>query len=247
MKRSVLGKIPLPVSQRSRLCWAARARYAGAGRRTEDLRFSAGAPAPSRGYVPAAAFAQCLLGLGDTEEALYGLERAAEELSNILAVPQNTSVLRCATRRPAVCVFLRRRTSYPSNQRQHPPRLHIECLCNTLVSVRLAGCPVAGRVARSASSPTPFGTRSVIRKNPNHFNIIRQQTVLICYTSLSRSQAFPRNVLPRPAVMRVPYAVPLTPPQSFPSLSTYFLANSRPRNPFAVNGSKNPGSQINAC
>jgi hypothetical protein len=37
-----------------------------------------------RGYVPAAAFLNAYLGLGDTEEAFAWLERAAEERSNIM-------------------------------------------------------------------------------------------------------------------------------------------------------------------
>jgi hypothetical protein len=58
--------------------------YAGAGRRTEALRVLGELHRRrQKGYVPAAAFLNAYLGLGDKDEAFRWLERAAEERSNI--------------------------------------------------------------------------------------------------------------------------------------------------------------------
>jgi pentatricopeptide repeat protein len=59
--------------------------YARGGRRAEALRvLDELHRREQRGYVPAGAFLQAYLGLGDTEEAFAWLERAAEERSNIV-------------------------------------------------------------------------------------------------------------------------------------------------------------------
>ncbi len=59
--------------------------YARAGRRTEALRVLDELHRRRQtGYVPAAAFLNAYLGLGDTEKAFAWLERAAEERSNIM-------------------------------------------------------------------------------------------------------------------------------------------------------------------
>jgi TolB-like protein/tetratricopeptide (TPR) repeat protein len=59
--------------------------YARGGRRTEALRvLDELHRRRQRGYVPAAAFLNAYLGLGDTEGAFAWLERAAEEQSNIM-------------------------------------------------------------------------------------------------------------------------------------------------------------------
>ena len=59
--------------------------YAHAGRRRDALRLLAELKArKSAGYVPAAAFVNAYLGLGDNEQAFYWLEQAYKEKSNIL-------------------------------------------------------------------------------------------------------------------------------------------------------------------
>ena len=59
--------------------------YAHAGRRNDALRLLAELKRRrSRGYVPAAAFVNGCLGLGDNEQAFYWLEQAFREKSNIL-------------------------------------------------------------------------------------------------------------------------------------------------------------------
>jgi tetratricopeptide (TPR) repeat protein len=59
--------------------------YAHAGRRTEALRFLNELKRRQRtGYVPAAAFVNAYLGLGDNEQAFAWLERAYQEHSPIL-------------------------------------------------------------------------------------------------------------------------------------------------------------------
>jgi len=59
--------------------------YAHAGRRADALRLLAELKQRNqRAYVPAGAFVNAYLGLGDNERALTWLERAYEEKSNIL-------------------------------------------------------------------------------------------------------------------------------------------------------------------
>jgi hypothetical protein len=59
--------------------------YAGAGRRTEALQVLGELHSRRRqGFVPAAAFVNAYLGLGDKEESFAWLERAVEERSNIV-------------------------------------------------------------------------------------------------------------------------------------------------------------------
>jgi TolB-like protein/tetratricopeptide (TPR) repeat protein len=59
--------------------------YAHAGRRSDALRLLANLKQRRKaGYVPAAAFVNAYLGLGDNEQALYWLEQAYREQSNIL-------------------------------------------------------------------------------------------------------------------------------------------------------------------
>ena len=58
--------------------------YAGAGRRADALRVLDELHRRRKaGYVPAGAFLNAYLGLGDTEEAFVWLGRAADERSNI--------------------------------------------------------------------------------------------------------------------------------------------------------------------
>jgi TolB-like protein/tetratricopeptide (TPR) repeat protein len=57
--------------------------YAHGGRRAEALQV-VDELGRQKGYVPAAAFLNAYLGLGDTEQAFVWLERAAEERSNIM-------------------------------------------------------------------------------------------------------------------------------------------------------------------
>ena len=59
--------------------------YAHAGRRADALRLLGELKKRKQaGYVPAAAFVNAYLGLGDKEQALVWLERAYKEQSNIL-------------------------------------------------------------------------------------------------------------------------------------------------------------------
>lgn len=59
--------------------------YAHAGRRADALRLLEDLKARRRkGYIPAAAFVNAYLGLGDTEQAFYWLDQASREQSNIL-------------------------------------------------------------------------------------------------------------------------------------------------------------------
>lgn len=59
--------------------------YAHAGRRTDALRLLAELKKRKQaGYVPAAAFVNAYLGLGDNEQAFVWLEKAYTEQSNIL-------------------------------------------------------------------------------------------------------------------------------------------------------------------
>ena len=59
--------------------------YAHAGRRSDALRLLAELKRRSKaGYIPAAAFVNAYLGLGDNEQAFYWLEQAYKEQSNIL-------------------------------------------------------------------------------------------------------------------------------------------------------------------
>jgi TolB-like protein/tetratricopeptide (TPR) repeat protein len=59
--------------------------YAHAGRRSDALRLLADLKRRRKaGYIPAAAFVNAYLGLGDNEQAFYWLEQAYKEQSNIL-------------------------------------------------------------------------------------------------------------------------------------------------------------------
>ena len=59
--------------------------YAHAGRRSDALQLLAELKQRRKaGYIPAAAFVNAYLGLGDTEQAFYWLEQAYKEQSNIL-------------------------------------------------------------------------------------------------------------------------------------------------------------------
>ena len=59
--------------------------YAHAGRRRDALRLLAELKRRSKeGYIPAGAFVNAYLGLGDNEQAFYWLEQAYKEQSNIL-------------------------------------------------------------------------------------------------------------------------------------------------------------------
>jgi TolB-like protein len=59
--------------------------YAHAGRRSDALRLLAELKRRSKeGYIPAGAFVNAYLGLGDNEQAFYWLEQAYKEQSNIL-------------------------------------------------------------------------------------------------------------------------------------------------------------------
>jgi TolB-like protein/tetratricopeptide (TPR) repeat protein len=59
--------------------------YAHAGRRSDALRLLAELKRRNKeGYIPAAAFVNAYLGLGDNEQAFYWLEQAYKEQSNIL-------------------------------------------------------------------------------------------------------------------------------------------------------------------
>jgi len=55
-----------------------------------------------KGYLPAAAFLNAYLGLDDKEQSLTWLERAAEELSNMLILLK-VHLVRFTLRRPPVC------------------------------------------------------------------------------------------------------------------------------------------------
>ena len=59
--------------------------YAHAGRRSDALRLLAELKRRAKaGYIPAAAFVNAYLGLGDNEQAFYWIEQAYKEKSNIL-------------------------------------------------------------------------------------------------------------------------------------------------------------------
>ena len=59
--------------------------YAHAGRRSDAMRLLAELKRRRKaGYIPAAAFVNAYLGLGDNEQAFYWLEQAYKEQSNIL-------------------------------------------------------------------------------------------------------------------------------------------------------------------
>jgi len=59
--------------------------YAHAGRRSDALRLLAGLEKRKKaGYIPAAAFVNAYLGLGENEQAFAWLEQAYQEQSNIL-------------------------------------------------------------------------------------------------------------------------------------------------------------------
>jgi pentatricopeptide repeat protein len=59
--------------------------YAHAGRRSDALRLLAELKRRrNAGYIPAGAFVNAYLGLGDNEQAFYWLEQAYKEQSNIL-------------------------------------------------------------------------------------------------------------------------------------------------------------------
>jgi tetratricopeptide (TPR) repeat protein len=75
---SITGRSPGVISA---LVWA----YAHAGRRADALRLLGELKRRQQaGYVPAAAFVNAYLGLGDNDEAFAWFERAYQEQSNIL-------------------------------------------------------------------------------------------------------------------------------------------------------------------
>src|SRR6266446_4700566 len=83
--------------------------YAGADRRTEALRVLGELHRRrQKGYVPAAAFLNAYLGLGDTEEAFAWMERAAQERSNIMQFLKVHPFFDPLRSDPRFAVFLRR-------------------------------------------------------------------------------------------------------------------------------------------
>ena len=78
--------------------------YARAGRSTEALRVLGELTRRREaGYVPAAAFVNAYLGLGDYERALEWLDRAFDERSKILLTSEGASLFRSLAKRPALC------------------------------------------------------------------------------------------------------------------------------------------------
>src|SRR6266851_387457 len=90
--------------------------YAGADRRTEALRVLGELHRRrQKGYVPAAAFLNAYLGLGDTEEAFAWMERAAEERSNIMQFLKVHPFFDPLRSDPRFAEFLRR-VNFPPKQ-----------------------------------------------------------------------------------------------------------------------------------
>ena len=57
------------------------------------------------GYIPAAAFVNAYLGLGENDQAFAWLEASVQGAIQHFALPQSTSILRPDTRRPSICRF----------------------------------------------------------------------------------------------------------------------------------------------
>jgi TolB-like protein/Flp pilus assembly protein TadD len=88
--------------------------YARGGRRTDALRvLDELHRRRQRGYVPAAAFLNAYLGLGDTEKAFAWLERAAEERSNIMQFLKVHPFFDSLRGDPRFAAFLRRANFSP--------------------------------------------------------------------------------------------------------------------------------------
>ena len=80
--------------------------YAHAGRRSDALRLLAELNQRRKaGYIPAGAFVNAYLGLGDNEQAFYWLEAGLHRAVEYLAVPQDASIFRPHPRRPAIRCF----------------------------------------------------------------------------------------------------------------------------------------------
>ncbi len=95
--------------------------YARGGRRTEALRvLDELHRRRQRGYVPAAAFLNAYLGLGDTEEAFAWLERAAEERSNIMQFLKVHPFFDSLRGDPRFAEFLRRANFSPKQPAAAP-------------------------------------------------------------------------------------------------------------------------------
>ena len=95
--------------------------YARGGRRAEALRvLDELHRRRQRRYVPAAAFLQAYLGLGDTEEAFVWLERAAEERSNIVQFLKVEPFFDLLRGDPRFAEFLRRANFSPEEVAKAP-------------------------------------------------------------------------------------------------------------------------------
>ena len=95
--------------------------YARGGRRIEALRvLDELHRRRRRGYVPAAAFLNAYLGLGDTEEAFAWLERAAEERSNIMQFLKVHPFFDSLRGDPRFAEFLRRANFSPKQPAAAP-------------------------------------------------------------------------------------------------------------------------------
>ena len=95
--------------------------YARASRRTEALRvLDELHRRRQRGYVPAAAFLNAYLGLGDTEKAFEWLGRAAEEKSNIMQFLKVHPFFDSLRGDPRFAEFLRRANFSPEQRAAAP-------------------------------------------------------------------------------------------------------------------------------
>ena len=95
--------------------------YARGGRRAEALRVLGELHRRrQRGYVPAAAFLNAYLGLGDTEEAFAWLERAVEERSNIMQFLKVHPFFDSLRGDPRFAEFLRRANFSPKQPAAAP-------------------------------------------------------------------------------------------------------------------------------
>lgn len=89
--------------------------YAGAGRRAEALQVLGELHRRrQKGYVPAGAFLNAYLGLGDKENAFVWMERAAEERSNILQFLKVHPFFDLLRGDPRFAEFLRRANFSPN-------------------------------------------------------------------------------------------------------------------------------------
>ena len=95
--------------------------YARGGRRTEALQvLDELQRRRQKGYVPAAAFLNAYLGLGDTDEAFVWLERAAEERSNIMQFLKVHPFFDSLRGDPRFAEFLRRANFSPKQPTAAP-------------------------------------------------------------------------------------------------------------------------------